>query len=299
MHDQATSLRLMASKSDGARSVRQEPSSSRLPFDGGAQKTPHTLAITSGKGGVGKTSVATNLAIMLAMLGRRIVVLDADAGLANVDVMLGLAPKYHIGHLLNGLKSLSEIMIEGPHGIRIVPASSGVQKLSELTWAQCDHLLGSIGRLPDETDYVLVDTAAGISDNVVHFLRAAGEIVVVCEPEPTAIVDAYAVIKVMHGVEPGKPLSVLINSVESDEEAMRVYDQLDRVASRFIRRRVDLMGFIYRDPSVPMAVCNQTAVVSSYPNAPASRCFKTLARHILSKESRPQLPSGAYLKLYN
>src|SRR5262249_2587930 len=187
-------------------------------------------------GGVGKTSVTTNLAIMLASLGRRVVVLDADAGLANIDVMLGLAPKYHLGHLLNGMRNLSEIIVEGPQGIRIIPAGSGIQKLTGLTRAQCDHLLDSIPLLPQKTDYVLVDTAAGISDQVIHFLNASSEIFVVCEPEPTAIVDAYAVIKVMHAKDARKPIGVLVNSVESGEEALRVFNPLDRLPARFIRR---------------------------------------------------------------
>lgn len=299
MPDQATSLRLIATKRDGARRGERKPFSPDDPAIAPALPRPHILAVTSGKGGVGKTSVVANLAIMLSDLGRRVVILDADFGLANIDVMLGLAPKYHLGHLLNGSKSLPEIMIDGPQGIRIIPASSGIQKLSELTVAQCDHLVDSLKLLRKKTDYLLVDTAAGISDNVVNLLNVATEIVVVCEPEPTAVVDAYALIKVAHANDHQKPIRILVNSVESGEEAMRVYSQLDRVATRFIKRRVAMLGYIYKDSSLPMAVRNQTAVVSSFPNAPASRCFRTLAMQIMANETRAYEAPDVYAGVFN
>ncbi|MBI3657241.1 MAG: MinD/ParA family protein [Acidobacteria bacterium] len=297
MSDQASTLRTLAAGSKYAGAHEPDPFFQNVSVLFEAGKGPRMLAVTSGKGGVGKTSVATNLAIMLASLEQRVIVLDADAGLANIDVMLGLTPKYHVGHLLNGLKSLAEIMIEGPEGIRIIPASSGNQKLTELTGEQRDHILESVRRLRDEADYILVDTAAGLSDNVVHFLSAAHEVVVVCEPEPTAIVDAYAVIKVVHAMDAQKPIGILVNSVESGDEALRVYDQLDRVAMRFIQRTVDLLGYIYRDPAVPLSVRSQTAVVMGYPDAPASRCFRRLAENMLDREKRNVHARKAPLKL--
>jgi flagellar biosynthesis protein FlhG len=166
----------------------------------GGQARPRSskvVAVTSGKGGVGKTNVVANLSVSLSELGKKIVVLDADFGLASIDVLLGLTPRYHLGHVLFGDKTLTEVMIPGPEGIRIIPASSGLQRMSELTLAQRNHLVECLQDLDAETDYFIIDTAAGISRNVIHFLLSAQEVIVVSAPEPTAIVDAYAVIKII------------------------------------------------------------------------------------------------------
>ena len=163
---------------------------------------PKIIAVTSGKGGVGKTNVVANLAVSLSELGKQIVVLDADFGLANIDVLLGLTPRYHLGHVLFGNKTLSEIMVQGPKGMRIIPASSGLQRMSELTLAQRNHLVESFTSLDLDTDYFIIDTAAGISRNVIHFLLSSQEVIVVSAPEPTAIVDAYAVIKIILAEDP-------------------------------------------------------------------------------------------------
>jgi flagellar biosynthesis protein FlhG len=239
------------------------------------------LAVTSGKGGVGKTNVVANLAASLADLGKRVIVLDADFGLANIDVLLGLTPRFHLGHVLYGKKKLTEIMVEGPCGIRIIPASSGLQRLSELSLEQRNFLVQSFAELEGQADYLLIDTAAGISSNVLHFLLSAPEIVVVSAPEPTAIVDAYAVIKIVLAEEPTKTIRLLINSVSSEDESRDVFRQINSVVKRFLNREVIYLGHVERDPHVVKAVRSQVLVTHSYPSAPASRCFHELAHAVV------------------
>lgn len=245
---------------------------------------PKIVAVTSGKGGVGKTNVVANLSVSLSELGKKVVVLDADFGLANLDVLLGLTPRYHLGHVLFGNKTLTEIMIQGPKGIRIIPASSGLQRMSELTLAQRNHLIESFTNLDSDTDYFIIDTAAGISRNVIHFLLSAQEVIVVSAPEPTAIVDAYAVIKIILAEDHKKPIQVLINSVEQAEDAHEVFCQINSVVKRFLNREIDYLGHIERDSRVPQAVRSQMLVTHRYPNSPASRCFRNLARRFAQQE---------------
>jgi flagellar biosynthesis protein FlhG len=263
-------------------------------------RRPRILAVTSGKGGVGKTNVVANLAAGLAEMGKRVVILDADFGLANVDVLLGLNPHFHLGHVLYGRKKLAEIMVEGPGGIRIIPASSGLQCLAELTLEQRNHLVRCFAELEGEADFLLIDTAAGISTNVLHFLLSAPEIVVVSAPEPTAIVDAYAVIKIVLAEEPGKTIRVLINSVSDEEESRDVFRQINSVVKRFLNREVIYLGHIERDPHVLKAVRGQVLVTNSYPGAPASRCFRKLAQAVaLQSEISDVEPTFVWEKLLN
>jgi flagellar biosynthesis protein FlhG len=260
---------------------------------------PKILAVTSGKGGVGKTNVVANLSVSLSELGKKVVVLDADFGLANIDVLLGLTPRYHLGHVLFGNKTLTEIMVQGPKGIRIIPASSGLQRMSELTLAQRNHLVQSFTSLDSETDYFIIDTAAGISRNVIHFLLSAQEVIVVSAPEPTAIVDAYAVIKIILAEDHKKQIHVLINSVESYEDAHEVFCQINSVVKRFLSRGVDYLGHIERDSHVPQAVRSQMVVTHRFPNAPASRCFRTLAQRIAQQDSARSSDGLIWEKLLN
>ncbi len=258
------------------------------------------LAVTSGKGGVGKTNVVANLAAGLADLGKKIVVLDADFGLANIDVLLGLTPRFHLGHVLFGNKTLTEIMVQGPRGIRIIPASSGLQRLSELTSAQRSHLVESFAHLDSDTDYLIIDTAAGISRNVIHFLLSAHEVIVVSAPEPTAIVDAYAVIKIILAEEPSKLIHVLINSVQREAEAREVYTQINSVVNRFLNCNVSYLGHVERDSHVPQAVRSQVLVSHMYPGAPASRCFRNLARTVAQQhDMTPATNSLLWERLLN
>ncbi len=255
------------------------------PIAGVRSRGTRIIAVTSGKGGVGKTNAVANIAVALSELDRKVVVFDADFGLANIDVLLGLTPRFHLGHVLFGNKSLTEIMVQGPNGIRIIPASSGLQRLSELTSEQRNYLVESFADLHSDTDYLLIDTAAGISRNVIHFLLSAQEVIVVSAPEPTAIVDGYAVIKIILREEPSKMIHLLINSVQQEEEAREVFAQINSVVKRFLGRDVHYLGHVEKDPCVLQAVRSQVLVTRQFPEAPASRCFRQLARALTGQES--------------
>jgi flagellar biosynthesis protein FlhG len=240
-------------------------------------RTAAVMAVASGKGGVGKTNVAVNLAVALSRLGHKVGLLDADFGLGNVDVMLGLAPERHVGHLLAGEALLNEIVLEGPGGVQIVPASSGLQSLTSLTAAQRHVLAAAFDTICGGLDYLLIDTASGISDNVLETLLLAGRVILVTSVEPAAIVDAYATAKVLSAAAPATEIGIVVNSVRDGEEASLAFRQLDVAANRFLGRSLRYYGFITHDPAVRDAVLMQRAIVDHLPQAPASRCFRILA----------------------
>ena len=248
------------------------------PLPNGSRGT--IITITSGKGGVGKTSVVINLALSLARLGHRVGILDADFGLGNVDVLLGMTPQHHLGDYLIGEKTLDEITIPGPLGVRIIPAGSGVRSLTALgrdQWTQLSSVIRTISR---DLDYLLLDTAAGISDNVVEPLLMAERILVVTSFEPAAVVDAYALIKIATRAEPAKEIGLVVNGARDADEAAAVFRQLDVAASRFLQRSLRYYGYIVADTSVREAALGQRAVVEQAPHAPASRCFRILASRL-------------------
>jgi flagellar biosynthesis protein FlhG len=246
------------------------------------RRGPVSLAVTSGKGGVGKTNVVVNLAISLARLHNRVAVLDADFGLGNVDVLLGLAPASHLGHLLTGEKMIGDIIVDGPHGIRVIPAGSGMRELTALTPTHWQRLASGLSDLAGDLDFLLVDTGAGISSNVTELIFGSDRVLVVTSLDPTAVVDAYALIKIVTANDPRKEIGLVINGAESPAEADLVFDQLDVAAGRFLKRRLQSYGFIVQDPTLREAVLMQRAVVEHAPDAPASRCFRTLANRISS-----------------
>jgi len=252
----------------------------------GKERNTRFIAVTSGKGGVGKTNIVANLSASLSELGKKVVVLDADFGLANLDVLLGLTPRYHLGHVLYGDKDLGEIIVQGPEGIQIIPASSGLHQMSELTLLQRNRLVDSFRRLDMDIDYFIIDTAAGVSRNVVHFLISASEVFVVSAPEPTAIVDAYAIIKIILAEDSEKPIRVIVNSVKSADDAYEVYCQINSVVKRFLNREIDYLGYVERDNHVQRAVKSQMLVTHCFPNAPSSQCFRSLARQIVLGEDK-------------
>ncbi|MBI3327976.1 MAG: MinD/ParA family protein [Nitrospinae bacterium] len=238
------------------------------------------LAVTSGKGGVGKTNVVANLAFALTTLGKKVLVVDADLGLANLDILLGLTPKYTIEHVFLGSKSLRDILIEGPGGMSILPGSSGVQRLTELSAEQKLAFLAEVDSLEDPLDVMLIDTAAGISSNVIYFVLAAQEIIVVTCPEPTAITDAYALMKILAREHGHRQFQLLVNSATTTREGEAVFEKLNRATQQFLDIRIHFLGLIPYDPHVPKAVKQQKSVVEIYPNAPASRAFLKLATAI-------------------
>ncbi len=251
-----------------------------------------TLAVASGKGGVGKTNVAANLAVTLAHDGHRVAVLDADFGLGNVDVLLGLTPSLHLGHVLSGRCALEDVFIEGPAGIRVLPASSGLQELTTLSAAHWQTLARGLDRLSGALDFLVIDTAPGIADGVIAPVRGSDCALVVTSPEPTAIVDAYALIKVLATAAPSTPIGLLVNCARDAAEADVVFRQLDVAVRRFLGREIRSFGFIALDPAIRRAVSLQTPVVSGQPASSASRAFRRLATHVAALATAPR-PAGA------
>lgn len=242
---------------------------------------PMVFSVTSGKGGVGKTNISVNLAYSLAQSGKNVILLDADLGLANVDVLLGMAPKYNIFHLFHEDMTLEKIMLPTPYGFRILPASSGVSDMVNLDKGQKLDLLDAMDALDDEIDYLIVDTGAGINDNVLYFNLAVQERLVVLTPEPTSLTDAYALIKVLklyHGV--GR-FRVLVNMVKDQKSAKEVYTKLANACDHFLDGvSLDLIGFIPFDRHVRDSVVAQIPFCHNGPNNPASQALALAAQQV-------------------
>lgn len=250
------------------------------------RKNITTIAVSSGKGGVGKSNLVANLAIALRKLGNEVMILDADLGLSNIDVLFQMAPKYNIQHVLSGQMSLQEAIAEGPYGIKILPASSGIQELTALDEFQRLKILGEFDSFDGKVDILLIDTAAGISENVAFFCVAAQEIIIITAPEPTAVTDAYALIKVLSTRYQERKFNVLINSVSGYDESMEIFKRLSMTTERFLNVSIDYLGYIPFDESVKKAVKMQRAFIDIYPNSPASRKITELAPKILNMEGK-------------
>jgi flagellar biosynthesis protein FlhG len=239
------------------------------------------MAISSGKGGVGKSNVVVNLAIAFDRLGKRVLIMDADLGLANVDIIMGLSPKYHIGHVLDGSKQLEEVLVRGPGRILVMPASSGVQQLTHLTDEQKLVFLEIMDGLEAEIDILLIDTGAGISDSVLYFNVAAQEKIVVVTSEPTSLTDAYALIKVLYTRHGERHFKILTNNVKDDHSGKNIFTQISKVADHFLDGlSLDYLGNIPSDPNVPRAVIQQRPLLEAFPQSPASKAFTNLASRL-------------------
>lgn len=254
-------------------------------------KLVKVIAVTGGKGGVGKTNVTINTAVALAELGKRVLVLDADLGLANCDVLLGLRAEKNLSHVLSGECELEEILVEGPRGIMIVPAASGTQSMVELTPAQHAGLIRAFSELRTPCDVLLIDTAAGISDMVLSFSRAAQDVMMVVCDEPTSITDAYAMIKLLsreHGVFRFK---IVANMARSLREGQELFAKLTKVTDRFLDVALELVATIPFDENVRKSVRRQQVVTEAFPKSAASLAFRTLAAKALTWPV-PAQPSG-------
>lgn len=262
------------------------------------ERRPRVLAITSGKGGVGKTNVVANLAIALSNAGQKTLILDADLGLGNLDILFGIIPQYTLEHVLLGDKGLSDVIMKGPGGIHVLPSSSGVEELTALDHEKKLILLSELEQLEKEVDVLLIDTASGISSNVCYFNMAAQEIIVVASGEPASITDAYAVMKVMSKQYGEKRFHLLVNLVQGYAEAKEVYRKLSLVAGQFLGVAVEYLGYIPEDDYLRMAVHQQRAVVDLYPQARSSRQFEKLAGKVL-RMPIPIMPKGNVQFLWN
>ncbi len=253
--------------------------------------TTRTIVITSGKGGVGKTSLSVSLAIAIAQDGKSVTLLDADLGLANINVILGIIPKYNLYHVIKGKKKLKDIIIEVPEGIKIIAGASGFQQLANLEVKQRDEFINSISELAND-DFLIVDTGAGISQNVLSFVMASDEVIVVTTPEPTAITDAYGIIKAIASQSNEKHIKLIVNRAQSVAEGKRVAQRVINIAGQFLNIKVEELGFVYEDAYVPKSVRNQKPFIVSYPGCKASGCVKIIADRINNKQVDAEKGSG-------
>ena len=281
--DQADSLRQLANTNRKKR-VQAGPTGVVA-----GQAGIRVISVTSGKGGVGKSNVVVNLSIALAKRGKKVLVIDADLGLGNIDVLIGLSPGYNLNDVFTGNKSLKDIIIEGPEGIKIVPAGSGLQEVTSLNVDQRLKILDELDELEEEFDILIIDTEAGISENVTYFNTAAQEIVVVVSPEPTSLTDVYALIKLLATRHNERHFKVLVNMAKDMDDALQVFAKLCNVTSRFLDISLDYLGCVLHDGQLVDAVKSQKPVIELYPKATASACFTTLARRILENTGERRL----------
>jgi flagellar biosynthesis protein FlhG len=256
-----------------------------------APPPPRVFAITSGKGGVGKTAVAANVALALAKMQKNVLIIDADLGLANIDVVFGLAPRYNLNHFFKGERRLEEIMVEGPHGIRILPAGSGVQQFTHLDGAQQLRFMEELDSLHGLFDVVLIDTEAGISENVTYFSVAAQDVLMVTTPDPTAITDAYALMKLLSTRFHQKTFSLIVNSVANPEEGLDVFQKLTTVANRYLSISIDYLGCIPFDKRMSESIRRQQPILELYPGSKISSAFEGFAKSLTTMPETVQ-PKG-------
>lgn len=243
-------------------------------------KPVKVIAVSAGKGGVGKSNVSVNLAIALAQKNKKVLLLDADLGLANIDIMLGLHTKYNLSHVIQGVCHLTDIMLTGPNDIRVIPAASGTEYMTQLSPTEHAGIIDSFNELTDDFDYMIIDTAAGISDTVLSFTRSSQEIIVVVCDEPTSLTDAYALIKVMSKRYEWSHFHILANMVRSIRDGRELFNRLYRVAEQFLDVSLDYLGAIPFDERVHEAVKKQRAVLVAYPECAASKALHQLAETV-------------------
>lgn len=245
------------------------------------RRVARVITVTSGKGGVGKSSISVNLAIALSRLGHRVVILDADFGLANIEVMLGIRPQYNLADLMFRGKSLADIITEGPDNIGFISGGSGIQELTNLTKEQIVYLIQKLVELDEKADIIIVDTGAGIADSVLEFVAASSEVLLVATPEPTSITDAYALLKTLNRKADvslqDTVIKMIANRIDSYEEGKELYDKLSLVVSKFLSLKLEYLGALPQDACVSKAVMKQRPAITLFPNSQFSKTLNSFA----------------------
>lgn len=293
----------MSDQADKLRQLRLVPGARAADRPPRPRPRMHTIAIVSGKGGVGKSTIAANLALALARRQKRVLLLDGDLALANVDLLFGLVPKLNLGDVVFGQASIEDILITTPDGIQILPAASGVPELADLDDFRRESLLRELSHLEDRCDVLLLDTGSGLGRQTIHFARAADRVLVVTTPEPTAFSDAYATVKVLSRGRMLQPPALLVNMAESAREGRETARRIRVVAERFLALSPDYLGYIPIDPALPRSVRHQEPLLRMFPLAPAASALQQLAEKLLAEPVPPAPlevePDGFFLKVSN
>ncbi|HBS59572.1 MAG: MinD/ParA family protein [Bacillota bacterium] len=276
MHDQAARLRELAQKR------------ALVPPAPQTRKNARVIAVTSGKGGVGKSNITVNLALALARRGQRVLVMDVDLGMANVDLLLGCYPVLNFSHLLSHACPIMDIVAQGPGGIMYISGGSGIQNLADVSEQELMAITSQLCQLDDLADIILLDTGAGIARNVLHFVTCADEVVVVTTPEPTAMTDAYSLVKTAAAQRSQAPMRLIVNRVHSEQEACSVMMNFTRACQKFLSVSLVELGFVHDDALVGKAVRQQQPFYLLYPSARVSQCINTIADALLEKENKNQ-----------
>ncbi len=273
---------------DQAQKLRELAATHRVP--------PHVITVTSGKGGVGKSNVVINLAIAISELGKRVLVIDADLGLANIDVLLGLKNTFNLQHVIEGKMKLRDIIVRGPAGIKVVPGSSGIPRIANMSSRKRQEFIGSFGELEDDADMILIDTSAGMTKNVINFALLADEILLVTTPEPSAVTDAYAMIKVIHSEKNTARVGLVVNMGRTEAQALDIGNRIAQVSRQFLNFHVFVLGALPTDPCVSRAVMQRQPWAALYPKSPATRAIKQMAARVLNGESRPPANGDGFME---
>lgn len=291
MTDQAEKLREMIEKARKEREQKLRPGTKKL-----AKPRAEIIAVSSGKGGVGKTNISLNLGIALAKMDRKVVIIDADLGLSNIDILLGLIPRYNLFHVLEGKRSLEDVVLEGPSGVHIVSGGSGIKELANLSRERLQKLITSLETLYYDHDYMIIDTGAGISESVLSFVRAASRLVLVFTSDTVSISDAYALIKAVASEQTN--IACIVNRVETKREAQAAFQHLNAVNKKFHKPDLDFLGYVLEDPFVGRAVREQKPFILSYPNCSASSCIRYIANSMEGEpeEGKNRLSFGDFIK---
>lgn len=255
-------------------------------------KNMRVIAVSSGKGGVGKTSLVVNLALALAELNYRVIVLDGDLGLANVDVAFGITPRYSIKHLLSGEKNIEDILYPVDKGIMVLPGASGVIELANLDRGQLKNVLVNLGRLEKITDILLIDTGAGLGHTVLNFICASDDVIVVMTPEPPSMTDAYGLLKSIKSQSENLNVNVVVNRVRNEMEAHQAYERLEHAVDKFLGIPMNLLGWVYDDPNVGRSVMQQRPLGLSNPQSHAYQCIEWIAGNVAGIYLQPPTQNG-------
>lgn len=293
MSDQAEKLRALVQQQSEKLAPTDPPSEAIRP-----RFKTRTIVVTSGKGGVGKTNLTVNLALAFAKRGKKTLLFDADLGMANLDVLLGISPKHTLVDVIHERKRLDEVIFPISENLELIPGGSGISELANLPATKLENLLFRLTEIEGRSEILLIDTGAGISRQVLDFVLAAHEVIVVTTPEPTAITDAYGMIKALNAQNPGATVHLLVNQADSEQEARSVASKLTMIVERFLEIKLHFLGFVEKDVNVGRAVLQQRPFSSLYPYAVATRRVNILAGTLLVQMEEPPAREGFFSRFF-